>query len=82
MKKIIIFLLTIYQKYISPLFPPACRYSPTCSQYMKEAVEKHGVVKGILMGGARILRCHPYANPGEDPVPDTFSLKRNTPNHS
>jgi putative membrane protein insertion efficiency factor len=76
MKKILIGLVRFYQIYISPAFPPSCRYRPSCSAYMIEAIEKHGV-KGVLMGIARILRCHPLVEGGEDPVPDHFSLKRN-----
>jgi putative membrane protein insertion efficiency factor len=66
-----------YQKFISPLFPPSCRYYPTCSNYMIEACQKHGALKGSLMGIARILRCQPFAKGGVDKVPDHFSLKRN-----
>ena len=77
MKKILIALICFYQKFISPAFPPSCRYQPTCSNYMIQAIEKHGI-KGVLMGIARILRCHPWANGGNDPVPDDFSLRRNT----
>lgn len=76
MKSIIINFVRLYQKWISPLFPPSCRYRPTCSTYMIEAVEKHGI-KGVLMGIARILRCHPFVEGGEDPVPDGFTLRRN-----
>lgn len=77
MKKVLIALICFYQKFISPAFPPSCRYQPTCSNYMIQAIEKHGI-KGVLMGIARILRCHPWANGGDDPVPDDFSLRRNT----
>lgn len=76
MKKLLIGLVRIYQKRVSPLFPPSCRYRPTCSNYMIQAIDKHGV-KGVLMGLARILRCHPWSETGDDPVPDHFSLKRN-----
>lgn len=76
MKSIIINFVRLYQKWISPLFPPSCRYRPTCSTYMIEAVEKHGI-KGVLMGIARILRCHPFVEGGEDPVLDEFTLRRN-----
>ncbi|MCI7676732.1 MAG: membrane protein insertion efficiency factor YidD [Streptococcus orisratti] len=76
MKKLLIAPVRFYQKFISPAFPPSCRYKPTCSAYMIEAIEKHGA-KGILMGIARILRCHPLVEGGEDPVPDHFSLHRN-----
>lgn len=76
MKKILIALVRGYQKWISPLFPPSCRFQPTCSNYMIQAIERFGV-KGVLMGIARILRCHPGTKAGSDPLPDHFSLKRN-----
>lgn len=75
-KKLLIAPVRFYQKFISPAFPPSCRYKLTCSAYMIEAIEKHGA-KGVLMGIARILRCHPLVEGGEDPVPDHFSLHRN-----
>ncbi|HEL9629493.1 TPA: membrane protein insertion efficiency factor YidD [Streptococcus suis] len=76
MTKLLIGLVRVYQKCISPLFPPSCRYQPTCSNYMIEALQKHGF-KGFLMGLARIGRCHPFVDGGLDPVPEKFSLKRN-----
>lgn len=76
MTKLLIGLVRFYQKCISPLFPPSCRYQPTCSSYMIEALQKHGL-KGFLMGLARIGRCHPFVDGGLDPVPEKFSLKRN-----
>ena len=76
MTKLLIGLVRFYQKCISPLFPPSCRYQPTCSSYMIEALQKHGI-KGFLMGLARIGRCHPFVDGGLDPVPEKFSLKRN-----
>ena len=75
-RKLLIAPVRFYQKFISPAFPPSCRYKPTCSAYMIEAIEKHGT-KGVLMGIARILRCHPLVEGGEEPVPDHFSLHRN-----
>lgn len=75
MTKLLIGLVRFYQKCISPLFPPSCRYQPTCSSYMIEALQKHGI-KGFLMGLARIGRCHPFVDGGLDPVPEKFSLKR------
>lgn len=75
MKLVLIGLVRCYQKLISPLTPASCRFNPTCSHYMIEAIEKHGL-KGIIMGLARILRCHPLSEVGEDPVPEHFSLKR------
>ncbi|MBA2796442.1 Putative membrane protein insertion efficiency factor [Streptococcus porcinus] len=75
-KAFLIYVVRLYQRFISPLFPPSCRYRPTCSTYMIQAIEKHGI-KGVLMGIARIFRCHPFVDGGDDPVPDYFSLKRN-----
>jgi len=67
--KILIFPIRFYQKFISPLFPGVCRYRPTCSEYMIEAIEFHGIVKGLYLGTKRILRCHPWGGSGYDPVP-------------
>ncbi|EXJ22737.1 Protein YidD [Alkalibacterium sp. AK22] len=78
MKKILLSTVKGYQKVISPLFPPTCRYYPTCSHYTVEALEKHGAVKGSLMGASRILRCNPLVKGGVDKVPDHFTLKRNS----
>ncbi|WGN89495.1 membrane protein insertion efficiency factor YidD [Ligilactobacillus faecis] len=77
LRNLVILPVKFYQKAISPLFPPSCRYYPTCSTYMIQAVEKHGAVLGLLMGSARILRCNPFVRGGHDPVPDHFSLRRN-----
>ena len=57
-----------YKWLISPLFPPACRYVPTCSEYAMEAVECYGVIRGGLLAGWRLLRCHPFVDGGYDPV--------------
>lgn len=61
-------LLRAYKWAISPLFPPACRYVPTCSDYAAEAIDRYGVLRGGLMAIARLLRCHPLARGGYDPV--------------
>jgi putative membrane protein insertion efficiency factor len=61
-------LLRGYKWAISPLLPPACRYVPTCSDYAMEAVERYGLFRGSLMATARVLRCHPFAKGGYDPV--------------
>jgi putative membrane protein insertion efficiency factor len=61
-------LLRAYKWAISPLFPPACRFVPTCSEYAMEAVERYGALRGGWMAFTRILRCHPLARPGYDPV--------------
>lgn len=69
MKKISIAVIRFYQKKISPLFPPRCRFYPTCSQYAVEAIERFGVFKGGLLGLWRLLRCNPLFPGGFDPVP-------------
>jgi len=66
----IIFLVKIYQKLLSPLMPGKCRYQPTCSEYMIEALKTHGIYKGLILGTKRILRCHPWGGYGYDPVPE------------
>jgi len=58
-----------YRYTISPLFPPSCRYTPTCSQYAIEAVKKHGIFKGGWLAVKRLSRCHPWGESGYDPVP-------------
>jgi putative membrane protein insertion efficiency factor len=67
-KLVVLETLRGYKWAISPLFPPACRYVPTCSQYAMEAVERYGALRGSLMTCARLLRCHPFARGGYDPV--------------
>ena len=70
MKKIMIFLIKVYRKFLSPLKRrPTCIYTPTCSQYALEALEKYGFLKGSFLAVKRILRCHPFAKGGYDPVP-------------
>lgn len=70
MKKLCIAMIQFYRKYLSPLKGHGtCKYYPTCSQYAMEAIEKYGVVKGILLGIWRILRCNPFSKGGYDPVP-------------
>ena len=61
-------LLRGYKWTISPIFPPACRYVPTCSEYAMEAVDRYGALRGSLMAGWRLLRCHPFSKGGYDPV--------------
>src|SRR5579863_4053813 len=61
-------LLWAYKWAISPMFPPTCRYVPTCSEYATEAIERHGVLRGGSMALARLLRCHPFVRGGYDPV--------------
>jgi putative membrane protein insertion efficiency factor len=66
---IVLFPVYIYRACISPLTPPSCRYSPTCSQYAIEAVKKHGAIKGSWFAVKRIFRCNPWGGSGYDPVP-------------
>ena len=69
MKRILIGLIRFYQKAISPMRPPCCRFIPTCSQYALEALEKYGALKGSWLALRRFLRCHPFHKGGYDPVP-------------
>jgi len=65
----ILLIISLYRLAISPLFPPSCRFYPTCSAYAYEAVSRHGAVKGSWLAVKRILRCHPLNPGGFDPVP-------------
>ena len=69
MKRVLLALVRVYRRAISPLRPPCCRYTPTCSQYALEAIEKYGALKGGWMAFRRILRCNPFHKGGYDPVP-------------
>lgn len=73
MKKILQFIVLLpvyfYRYSISPLFPPRCRYTPTCSEYTIEAIKKHGILKGGWLAIKRISSCHPWGGSGYDPVP-------------
>lgn len=68
MKTFLIFLIHLYKILISPLLPPACRFVPTCSEYFAEALRKKGLLKGMLLGTYRLLRCQPLCKGGYDPV--------------
>lgn len=63
-----LFLIRLYQKYISPLLGQNCRFTPSCSQYMVEAITEHGHLKGAFLGSKRICKCHPWHEGGYDPV--------------
>ena len=67
-KKTLIILIEIYQKKISPLLGHKCKYYPSCSEYTKQAIEKYGSLKGIILGGKRIIRCNPFSKGGYDPL--------------
>ena len=69
MKNILIAMIRFYQKFLSPLKHTRCHYTPTCSQYGLEAIQKYGAFKGSLLACWRILRCNPFSKGGYDPVP-------------
>lgn len=69
MRRVALWMIRGYQIAISPLFPPSCRFEPTCSNYGYEAIAKYGIIKGGWMAFRRILRCHPWNRGGYDPVP-------------
>lgn len=69
MKTLLLFLIRAYQKFLSPLLPPSCRFYPSCSEYARQALAKHGVMKGAWLAAKRLARCHPYHAGGFDPVP-------------
>ena len=68
MRFLLLLLIKFYQRWISPLFLPACRFEPSCSQYAREAIERHGTLRGCGMACLRILKCHPFHPGGFDPV--------------
>ena len=73
MKPAFQFVLRCYKRFISPMLPHACRFVPTCSEYAMEAIERQGVVRGSVLAAGRLLRCHPFARAGYDPVPAAVS---------
>jgi len=68
-RNILIGLIRGYQRFISPALPPSCRFHPSCSEYTRQALARHGAVRGTWLGLRRLLRCHPFHPGGYDPVP-------------
>jgi putative membrane protein insertion efficiency factor len=79
MKYVLIAVLRLYRKLISPIYGDVCRYYPSCSAYGLEAVQRHGSLRGSWLTANRIVHCHPWAEGGLDPVPAQFSWRRSAP---
>ena len=75
MKRAAVFPIRAYQRWISPARPRRCRYEPTCSTYALEAVDRFGLLRGLLLAAWRLLRCNPFSNGGFDPVPERFTVR-------
>ncbi len=75
MKRVLLAVLRFYKRHISPHLPDACIYTPTCSEYAMEAIQKHGALKGTGLAIWRVLRCNPFAKGGYDPVPEPKKRK-------
>ena len=76
MKKIFLKLIKFYQTGVSPLKPPCCRFAPTCSEYARQALVRHGIFFGAVLSVYRLLRCNPLCKPGYDPVPEKIFAKK------
>jgi len=69
MKRLLLLTVRGYQRFISPMSPPSCRFTPSCSQYSYEAISKYGIIKGVWLSIKRVGRCHPWNPGGYDPIP-------------
>ncbi len=77
MTSVVLALLRVYKRWISPLLPPACRFHPTCSEYAAEAITLHGLARGSWLAFKRLLRCQPWSRGGFDPVPTSTDSRYN-----
>ena len=68
MSALLVGLIRLYQRWISPLLGPRCRYWPSCSEYAAQAVQRHGILRGVVLAAWRVLRCNPWSHSGVDPV--------------
>jgi hypothetical protein len=68
-RRLLVGLVDLYRRYLSPALPPLCRFEPSCSAYAREALLRHGALKGVLLAVWRVLRCNPFGGSGHDPVP-------------
>ena len=73
MKRVLLFIIRFYRRRVSPSLPYACRFTPTCSEYAEEAIQRFGAARGGQLAARRLLRCHPFARGGYDPVPEAPS---------
>jgi putative membrane protein insertion efficiency factor len=76
LNRVILLFILVYKKYISPYKPRTCRFYPTCSEYMYQAVRKFGTGRGLKLGIKRVLRCNPFTDGGYDPLPDKLNCDR------
>ena len=75
MKRLVLALLSAYQRWFSPSRGRRCRYEPTCSAYATDAIERFGIARGVLLAAWRVLRCNPFSHGGFDPIPTEFTLR-------
>ncbi len=71
MSRPLVGIIRVYQRFVSPLLGPRCRYHPSCSEYAAQALQRHGILRGSLLASWRLLRCNPWSHGGFDPVPHT-----------
>ena len=69
MRQLVVVAIRVYQRVLSPFLPPSCRFHPSCSEYARQAIVKHGLVRGVTLAVTRVARCHPWNAGGFDPVP-------------